>query len=209
MFKEILPRKTQKVLAQIGKSPIKDRFYLAGGSAAALHLGHRLSLDLDFFTEKKFESPELELLEDLKKVSDISSLSIAPGTLHCEMNGVRLSFFQYTYPLLYTFHKLENVSIADLREIALMKIVAIADRGSKKDFIDLYFAAKEVMPLPELFSAFQKKYKKINYNLVHIVKALVYFKEADKEKLPKMIKPISWLKIKKYFEAEVKKLNIL
>lgn len=207
MFTSVLPKKTRDVLAKIGKTKVSERFYLAGGTGAALQLGHRTSLDLDFFTATKFQSPELELLEELKEIGRVSKSSTSPGTLHCELDRVKLSFFRYGYPVLFPFQNLDNIKIADIRDIGLMKISSVSDRGSKKDFIDLYFISTEVLSLPKLFTFFRRKYKQVDYNVIHIIRSLAYFREAEKEKkMPKMLRPVKWADVKKYFEKEMREL---
>jgi hypothetical protein len=84
-----------------------------------------------------------------------------------------------------------------------MKIDAIASRGTKRDFIDIYFVVKESRPLKEIFKKFSEKYVSLRYNLVHIKKSLVYFSDAENDPSPSMLKPVDWLEVKKFFEKEV------
>ncbi len=86
-----------------------------------------------------------------------------------------------------------------------MKIDAISSRGSKKDFIDLFFICKKIS-LKRLLKLFDKKYKSINYNLLHILKSLIYFEDAEKEPMPQLIISISWGEVKDYFRKEIKNL---
>ncbi|MCX7779239.1 MAG: nucleotidyl transferase AbiEii/AbiGii toxin family protein [Patescibacteria group bacterium] len=97
------------------------------------------------------------------------------------------------------------MKVADWRDIACMKLDAVSSRGSKKDFIDLYFICQKIS-LKRLLKIFAKKYKSVDFNLMHILKSLVYFKEAEKEPLPRMLKRISWPTVKSFFIREVRKL---
>ena len=98
------------------------------------------------------------------------------------------------------------VNIADLRDIAAMKIDAVSARGAKRDFIDLFYISKEGFTLEELLAIYDNKYGTLSSNLVHIQKSLVYFDDAEIDEMPKMIKKANWVQIKNYFQNEVKKL---
>ncbi len=126
--------------------------------------------------------------------------------MNCILEGVRLSFFEYSYKVLYPFLEFEGLKIADERDIACMKLSAISSRGSRKDFIDIYFILKKYS-LKELFGFFEEKYEGIKYNKIHLLRSLTFFKEADKEAPPLMLKETDWEKVKK--EIEEKTQNFL
>jgi len=184
------------------KSKAINNFYLAGGTALALQLGHRKSIDLDWFNQKSFNT--IKLKSDLVKVGKIVIKSEEKDTLNLNLSGVRLSFINYPYKLLLSLLNWQNIKIADYRDIACMKLDAVSSRGSKKDFIDLYFIL-QIFSLPELLRLFDRKYKEIDYNRLHILKSLTYFIDADKEPMPIMLKRINWQTIKKFFIILVKK----
>lgn len=96
--------------------------------------------------------------------------------------------------------------MASLADISAMKIAAISERGTKRDFVDLYFILQKV-PLSQVLTFYDKKYKKLASNLVHIRKSLVYFDDAEEEAMPKMLEKVSWPKIKKFFEKEIQKIS--
>ncbi|HXM41060.1 MAG TPA: nucleotidyl transferase AbiEii/AbiGii toxin family protein [Bryobacteraceae bacterium] len=114
--------------------------YLAGGTALALHFGHRISVDLDFFVPAFFE--EDQPLARLKALTGFSLAAKAPSTIHAAMQGTKLSFLGYPYPALFPMARFEGVPVADPRDIACMKVSAIASRGAKRDFFDLYVASE-------------------------------------------------------------------
>jgi hypothetical protein len=113
--------------------------------------------------------------------------------------------FYYNYSLLFPLIKFGGIKLADERDIAAMKIDAISSRGNKKDFIDLFFLL-EKYSLTELIDFFEKKYKDIEYNKLHIFKSLVYFNDAESEPMPIMIKKAEWETVKEKIKAEVKKM---
>jgi len=119
---------------------------LAGGSALALHLGHRISIDLDFFTSDRCYQSE-PLVQQLRSIGELVVQQQSEKTLVGSLNGVRLSFFFYPYPVLGEFIELDEVQIASLLDIALMKLIAISQRGKKRDFVDLFLLATCYLPL--------------------------------------------------------------
>lgn len=202
MHEEILDEKTRRLLDEIEKIKELDNFYLAGGTALALEIGHRKSIDLDWFSEKPFSTEEVK--NKLKSLGKLKIDEELEDTLNCNLNGVKLSFFEYPYKNLFPFEKYNKIRLADLRDIACMKINAISSRGSKKDFIDLYFILQKIL-LDNLLKLFDKKYKDIEYNHLHILKSLTYFDEAEKQPSPIMLEKVSWSDIKQEIDKKVKK----
>ena len=202
MFKEVLIKKAKKNLAILGSSGILKDAYLAGGTAVALQLGHRISVDFDFFTDKEFESKAF--CEELLKLGSFDEAQVNKETILGEFEGIKFSLFIYKYPLIFPSLKKFSLNIADIRDIAAMKIDAIATRGAKRDFIDLYFICKSNYKLTKLFNFYNKKYGKLASNYIHILKSLVYFTDAELDEMPRMLKEAKWEEVKKYFEEEVK-----
>lgn len=198
MHPETLNKETSAVLSSI--KDVVPEFYLAGGTALALSLGHRISIDLDFFCVDSFSTQEIA--ERLKKKGRLEISSQDEGTLNGALNGVKISFFKYPYKLLFPTKEYDGVHLADERDIAAMKILAISDRGSKKDFVDL-FVLLEKYTLEDIFKFFNEKYKEYNYNMLHIFKSLVYFFDADLDPEPVYIHPILWTEVKKVITKAV------
>jgi hypothetical protein len=171
----------------------EGEFYLAGGTAVYYYLKHRESIDLDFFTKKKFD------FRDFKKIfENFNVLFLSKDTVYLEIDEIKFSFFYYPYELLKPLLKFDIIRIASLEDILCMKVLAIIQRGSKKDFVDAYFIMNEIKIKPQqLIEMFSKKYGKINSLIIH--KALTFFEDADKELELKMIKKVSWNEIKKFF----------
>lgn len=204
MFEETISKQTKENLGILGKSKLLKNAYLAGGTALALQIGHRVSYDLDFFTDKKFRAQIF-----LKKISQIKSYHherIGWGTILGKLGDVKFSVFYYDYPLLKKTIQFKNINVASIHDIAAMKIAAVSERGTKRDFIDLYFILQK-FTLPEILDFYNQKYKKLSSNLIHIKKSLVYFVDAEEEEIPKMLKQISWNEVKLFFQKEIIKLE--
>jgi len=201
MHQQVLDQKTKSLLKKVSGDEILKDFYLAGGTAIALQYGHRKSIDLDWFNQKGFDTNKLK--ENLSRLGEVVVESEGENTLNLTLSNVKLSFFGYSYNLLFPLIDWEGIKLADEKDIACMKLSAISSRGSKKDFIDLFFTLKKY-PLSELLELFNKKYQNIKYNEIHILKSLTYFTDADKEPMPIMLKHIDWEEIKEYIKAKVK-----
>lgn len=204
MHEFIMSKERHALLAKLIHKSFLDDFYLAGGTALALHLGHRWSEDLDFFCEHKFDS--FSLISKLSEIDEFLVTGQEMDTVHGLMGNVKLSFLYYPYPLLEDCHLYNKIKIANIKDIALMKIIALVQRGTKKDFIDLYFIEKEVMKIEELINLFSEKFKITSYQSILIYKSLGYFEDADREVTPKMFKEISWEEIRSYFLRRQKEL---
>lgn len=204
MFTTGISPSTQTVLGSLSQTNLLDNYYLAGGTAIALHLGHRLSFDLDFFSSVP-ENP-ITIANQLKKIGKLEIFQNDPGTFNGSLNKVKLSFFIYPYKQLHNFEKFEQANVASLMDLACMKLEAIASRGSRRDFVDLYFILQN-HPLPDILKAFSQKYANQNVSLTHVIKSLVYFEDADLEPELHMLKQYNWVELKKIFEAEIKNLD--
>lgn len=201
MFEKVIEKRTKRFLESLVQDRIIDDFYLVGGTALAFQLGHRKSIDLDWFSLKEINNSLLK-----QKISNLGKVQVVTeeqGTLDLVVNGIKLSFFLYPYNLLFPPIEWKNFQIADYRDIACMKLDAISSRGTKKDFIDLYFVLQR-LPLSYLLELFEKKYQEIDFNKSHILKSLVYFKDAENDPMPVMFKKVEWEKIKSFFENKVK-----
>jgi hypothetical protein len=203
---EALSAAQAKVLRQLGPVATEQAFYLAGGTALAGYLGHRRSVDLDWFSSDRMEDA-LRLAQALGNVGvPFVVTQIAQGTLHGTVSRVRASFLEYRYPLLAppTTWMEFACSLASLDDIACMKLSAVAQRGAKKDFIDLYALGLEHRPLHEMLQLYQRKYGIAD--IAHLLYALAYFDEADRERMPRMLWPVGWRHIKAIIRQWVKQV---
>ncbi len=203
---DILPEQQAALFEFLSGQTWIEPFYLAGGTCLALHIGHRQSIDFDFFTQEDFRTRDI--IERLRRIGTFELFSEAENTINGLLNEVRISFFTYTYPLMRELHHYQRLAIADMFDIALMKIEAISGRGSKKDFIDLYFLL-QYFSFEEIFQAYEVKYGIPVSNHYHLLKSLVYFDDAEAQLMPIMHERIAWDEIKKILVAEVKKTGLL
>jgi len=181
---------------------------MAGGTGLALQINHRFSYDFDFFTSKEFNANILS--QRIKKtVSDFKLERTDWGTVLGAINGTRFSLFFYDYPLLFEPSSFLGTKIANIKDIAAMKIAAISDRGAKKDFVDLYFIieVEKVLSLQDCLALYDRKFKVLEQNKPHVLKSLTYFDDADKEGELRMIKDAQWKNVKAFFKREVKKIS--
>jgi len=174
-------------------------YYLAGGTALALHFGHRISEDLDLFAEEAFD--EDALLQRVQSLKGFALVAKGSGTLHAHIGGTKVSFLSYSYPLLFPCPTFLEVQVADPRDIACMKLSAIASRGTRRDFIDLY-AVTQRYELSHIFEWFKTKFAAASYSGVHLVKSLTYFEDAEKDPLPHMLVPLAWEEVKQFFARQ-------
>ena len=199
MYKQTLGENTERVLEKIAKSGVLEQFYLAGGTALALELGHRKSEDLDWFSAEPFSSETVK--KRLSKSGTFQLTGEEEGTIHGVLDEVKISFLRYDYEMLFPFIRFESVNVAEERDIAAMKIDALSSRGSRKDFVDIYFLLQKYT-LSELMGFFEKKYRNIQFNKLHILKSLVFFEDAEVEPMPKMIQIVGWEAIKQKVREE-------
>ena len=99
-----------------------------------------------------------------------------------------------------------GLSVADPRDIACMKLSAIASRGTKPDFVDLFSVAKPY-GLAASLAWFKEKYAGVNHTLTHVLKPLTWFEDADKDPMPDMLVPLFWEDVKQFFENEASRLS--
>jgi len=204
MFIEAVPEQARRNLAVLARAGITQPFYLAGGTAVAFHLGHRISVDLDFFGPESFDAEKLaECLADL---GCFRVESFAPDTLLGSFEDVRISFFRYRYPLADEPVTVLGTLVVGLGDLAAMKIEAIGQRGSRRDFIDLYFICQSQMTLAEAMVWHQRKFAGLNISVVHLIRSLAYFEDAEADPMPEMLKPVSWLDVRRFFEREAQAL---
>ncbi|PIS17406.1 MAG: hypothetical protein COT59_00850 [Candidatus Nealsonbacteria bacterium CG09_land_8_20_14_0_10_42_14] len=205
MYLNVLSKKQIYLLKKLGFLE-KYGFYLAGGTALALQIGHRASLDFDFYTEKKFDSRKLREEFD-KRFKEVQEIYIAEDTLGLSVDGIGVSFFRYPYPLIKSCRETEGVLLASVEDIAAMKILAISQRGRRRDFIDIYFLIKE-FGLKQITEFIKEKYPMFN---VYVgLQGLTYFKDADEDpekKRYKLFKKVRWSEVKKFIIKEVNRFK--
>ena len=211
MHWEVIDNNRFEVLGKISKNISVKDYYMAGGTALSLQTGYRESFDFDFFTPSEFNTDLL--IEELSKIGELKVTNyMHDGTLHCLLDGVQVTFLRYRYPLIrpivYT-DRLPMVGLASIEDIAAMKMMAISQRGAKKDFYDLYCICQDChFSLQDVFALLNSKYKNTNYNAAHIAMSLKYFDDAESQVLPKTFVKCDWDTIKKFFlENEIQPIR--
>lgn len=201
----ILPSETKKAFIFLSKQVWigKDGWYLAGGTALALQAGHRQSVDLDFFTaEKDFDKSEL--LDNLLGSSGWKTALDRKNTIYGELFKAKISFIAYPFFVpKQNFIKYGAINILHPLDTAVMKIIAISQRGRKRDFFDLYWLAKNAEPLENSIKRLKMQYPSVAHDYHHILKSLVYFADAESDPEPEIFFKASWKDIKAYFKKEI------
>lgn len=190
---------TLELLKLLSKQEALQDFYLVGGTSLALQIGHRNSIDLDFFG--KVDMADVTFSSFLSEIPDVVLLKKSKNILVYTMNGIKVDFVNYHYPWLEECKLAEGIRLASRKDIGAMKLSAIAGRGSRKDFVDLYFLLKEYS-LAQLIGFYKEKFRDGSEFLV--LKSLSYFSDADAQSMPIMFQNVTWEDIKKTILWEVK-----
>ena len=190
---------TLECLNELMQLDYLQNFYLVGGTALALQIGHRLSEDIDLFTLEIFDYERL-----LDKISatfpDREIVNEAENTLMVKVRGVKVDFIRHNYPLLLSVINDENVRMWSKQDIAAMKLGAIAGRGAKKDFYDLYFLLQE-FSVAQLFEFYKQKYNQ--QQVFHLVRSIQYFDDAEGDIDPVVFNKLKWADVKSFIEKSV------
>lgn len=176
-------------------------FALAGGTSLALRMGHRLSVDLDFFTHDSFE-PE-KLMEELKIKQDCIT-GMAEGSLQIRINGIKIEFLKHSYPILREIERIEGIKIWSMEDVAAMKINAIVNRGSKKDFYDLA-ALLKFHSLESILGFYQDKYQPAT--LLMAIRSLAWFDDAEAEPDPISLTGETWCGVIDQIKSAIRQLD--
>jgi predicted nucleotidyltransferase component of viral defense system len=184
--------------------PFIQRYYLAGGTGLALQIGHRFSVDLDFFSSAA-DSVGLDERTAIQTAFADPSLVISHDkdmTFVAAWQGVGVSFFRLAlYPLVQEPLSLHRTPVATVEEIGAMKLAAIMARGTRKDYVDLYFILQGTT-LERLFEVAAIKYALVRTFAVSAVRALTYFVDAEATPMPRMIQRAPWATVKRYLEHQ-------
>lgn len=201
MHSEILNKKNLAIL--FGRLLCFKEFYLAGGTALALQIKHRLSADFDLFSKKEISK---NLLGKIKKVFSDKKIVVSVNNqdeLTVFIDGVKTSFIHYPFPLLYKSKTFKNVRIANIKDIAAMKAYAIGRRGTYKDYIDLYFILKEkISSLENIIKTAKKKFGG-EFNARLFLEQLVYLEDIEDIKIIFLKDKIAKESLRKFFEKQV------
>lgn len=201
LYLETIERTTLDLLKKLQSLSIFANSRLVGGTALALQLGHRKSIDLDIFGSIE-ASPE-EILQVCKEVGKLKISNTSKNFNVYWIDGIKVDCVNYPYKWLEECKVIDGVRLASVNDIAAMKISAIINRGTKKDFIDLYFLLRE-MSLNQILDLYDEKY--LDGSRFVAIKNLTFFEDAETDPMPYMINQVTWDDIKTSIIAEIKKL---
>lgn len=201
---DAVPRGIRTALVFLSRQSWLERsWYLAGGSALALQTGHRRSFDLDFFSKKKnFDNDDF--LQAFKRVKAWRITMNRKNTIYGELFKTKISFIAYPFFVpKQPFLRYGSVRLLAPPDIAVMKIIAISQRGRKRDFFDLYWCSHHVKPLEDIVRRLKVQYPALAHDYHHILKALVYFQDAEGDPEPVVHFDADWRRVKRFFTREI------
>lgn len=190
-----------ELLKKIMHEKLFENYFLVGGTALALQIGHRNSVDIDLFGNHEINSDQF--INKLEEFGEVIVTQSTKNILITKTNGIKVDFVNYKYPLLSNPIEIDFIRMLSKKDISAMKLNAIAGRGSKKDFIDLYFLLQE-FSLAEMVDFYCQKYH--DGSKFMVIKSLGYFDDADFQPQPQMFKDFDWEECKRYILEEAKKL---
>ncbi|MDR0938058.1 MAG: nucleotidyl transferase AbiEii/AbiGii toxin family protein [Mediterranea sp.] len=193
---------TLVLLRGIMDSPLFAGQRLVGGTALALQLGHRRSIDLDLFGKITCDNDELQ--DGLRQLGTLSVRKESPNIKIYTVNDIKVDFVNYPYEWIDDMVVEDSIRLASPKDIAAMKVNAIQGRGSKKDFVDMYFLLRR-FTLPEIMDFYRQKYP--DHSVFRAIMSLTYFADADQQASPEMLLAVSWEEMKESIAAEVRKFQ--
>lgn len=201
LYYETIGPDTLRLLENLQSLPFLEQARLVGGTALALQIGHRKSVDLDFFGSISASAEEMK--EALSANHTISSIKEAQNINMFLVDSVKVDFVNYRYNWIDDVVIEGYLRLASIMDIAAMKIYAIIGRGTKKDFIDLFFLLQR-FSLEDILDFYVKKYP--DGSLFMALKSLSYFDDAEGDPMPIMLEPVSWEQVKEAIGEEIRRL---
>jgi len=197
-----------RALEYLRQQAIIDEFYLAGGTALALQIGHRVSTDLDWFstTQLLLTLQREALRQALEASGEFEVVSEQDGMMFTRVLGTDVSFVHQHHPLLEAAVEYRGVQLASPTDIGLMKLVAVNARGTRRDFIDLY-CLRDTVPLDQLLELAKDKYADRPSFLAVAARALAYFEDAEQQPMPRMLQAVRWSDVRAYCENAARHLT--
>lgn len=198
LYLETVESSTLELLKKLQRLPVLEQTRLVGGTALALQLGHRKSIDLDFFGTVDCEAEYLR-----ESIAGIASLTILKESPHIHIyivDGIKVDIVNYKYPWLDDVVLEQGLRLASVSDIAAMKITAIIGRGTKKDFIDIAFLLHH-FSLEEILHFYAAKYN--DSSVFMAMKSLAYFDDAEADPMPDMFVNQSWQQVNAYILSKI------
>lgn len=200
LYFETLDQSTLDLLKTLQRFKSLKNARLVGGTSLALQIGHRISVDLDLFASS-LEDDFLSIVSNIKESGN--RLEIRQQTsriLVCLINDVKVDIVNYPFEWIDAAREEDGILLASTKEIAAMKLSAITNRGTKKDFIDLYYLLQE-FSMSQMLSFYRLKYS--DNSMFSVLKSLCFFEDAELDIMPKMMdKTLSWEQVKQRINSE-------
>jgi hypothetical protein len=190
---ESVDTKALELVKLLQKVPEFTNLRLVDGTCLALQIGHRKSIDIDLFGT--INSDALEISKKLDQIGSVTKLKSSENINIYIIDGIKVDIVNYHYKWLDDPITENGLVIAKKKDIAAMKLSAITGRGTKKDFVDLYFLFNEYS-LEQMLDFYSQKYHDGSTFLV--LKSLAYFIDADSDENPVMLKSMNWEKVKEF-----------
>lgn len=183
--------------------PMLSDMRLVGGTALALQLGHRRSVDLDFFGCVSTDTNSV--IAELNKIGRVGIISCTETIRRLTIDDVKVDIVDYSdVPWIDGAVVSDNLRLASLRDIAAMKMNAIVGRGSRKDFVDLYFLLQH-FSFSDIMDCYRQKYPAgTDYRAMM---SSVYFKDAEIQPMPEMLSEATWDMMKSFIKRTVDHYN--
>ncbi len=191
---------TLELLKKLMREPLLSNHFLVGGTSLALQMGHRFSVDLDLFTHTDFEADSI--LEMFENRFTVQPLTVTNTIFISVVEGVKVDCVRFRYPFSFPIIETDGVRMADIRDVAPMKLDAVMKRGSKKDFFDMYYLFERFSP-QEIMNWYKMMFK--HETTFHVIRSLIYFEDAEQTENPVLFdKTVTWIKVKKRIVEVVK-----
>lgn len=205
MHLEAIPKKNREVFSALSSF---DNFYLAGGTALALQLGHRISADFDLFTNTEIAKDLLPKVQNLFKGFKIVASVNNSEELTVFAKSTKLTFLKYPFPLIFDLIEYRGIKLLSVKEIAATKAYTIGRRGAFKDYVDLYFIiSKNYSDLNEIIKAADKKYGE-EFNSRLFLEQLIYLEDIRDEEIIFLREKVEKETLKDFFESQIKKIEL-
>lgn len=196
------------ILERLGTASRDDAFYLAGGAALVLYLGHRTvhGLDLMSATNRLLPPDRRDLLQVLLASEPTTRVETArDGYLFVHQpDGVAVRFFWYPYPLVEPLESVGGLPVASLLDLVLMKLGALISRGHRRDFVELHLADR-ALPLAEAFARAEEKFGHVGDFELQARKALADLAAAEDDPMPRLAEPLEWEAVRGWALTEAAK----
>ena len=200
LYTQTVTGDTLELLKGLMALPELDSFVLVGGTNLSLRFGHRLSIDLDLFTNESFDT-EGVYNAILERFPNTQLASRSQKMLFIYTNETKLDLVLLPYPYLEPIENFDGIRLASIPDIVAMKLNAIAGRGVKKDFWDVA-ELLDYYNIEQMIDFYKRKYR--SHDIFHLIRSLIYFEDAEKQKDPDPLKRISWNQVKAKVEKAVK-----